>query len=175
MSFTPREYRLFISHAWTYDDDYHRVVNRLNDAGDFRWRDLSITRQQAISPDLILPLSNKRLFRELESRIQEADCLVVIAGMYDKHREWVQTEMDLAREYATPIIGVTPWGQERIPIEVQRTAREIVGCTTNSIIAAIKRYSKPVLRLPFLPPPSRPLALRSASIPFITPPPRVRG
>ena len=61
--------------------------------------------------------------------------------MYVNHRRWIQEEIDIAIYYEKPIIGVTPWGQERVPIEVQNVAKEMVGWQTNSIVAAIRRCS----------------------------------
>ena len=33
-----KTYDVFISHAWTYSDDYYRLVNLLNEANNFKWR-----------------------------------------------------------------------------------------------------------------------------------------
>jgi hypothetical protein len=47
--------------------------------------------------------------------------------MYCAHREWIQTEIDIARELGKPIIGIELWGHERTPLEVQNAARKMVG------------------------------------------------
>ena len=61
--------------------------------------------------------------------------------MYVNHRKWIQEEIDIAQSYSKPIIGVIPWGQERVPIEVQKIAEEMVGWQTSSIVDAIRRWS----------------------------------
>ena len=42
---------------------------------------------------------------------------------------------------AAAIIGVKPWGQQRVPLIVQNNASEMVGWNTSTIISAIRRNS----------------------------------
>ena len=37
-----KTYDVFISHAWSYHDNYYRMVNFLNDAPRFNWRNYSV-------------------------------------------------------------------------------------------------------------------------------------
>ncbi|MCC8422878.1 hypothetical protein [Photorhabdus thracensis] len=39
----------------------------------------------------------------------------------------MQEEIKIAQSYNKPIIGIIPWGQERIPTEIQYIAKEMVG------------------------------------------------
>lgn len=41
--------------------------------------------------------------------------MLVIAGMYVNYKYWIQKEMEIAGTYNKPLIGIIPWGQERIP------------------------------------------------------------
>ena len=61
--------------------------------------------------------------------------------MYVAHRYWLQTEIELAQKYNKPIVGIKPWGQERVPLEVQNAANVIVGWNTDSIVKAVRIYS----------------------------------
>ena len=76
---------------------------------------------------------------ELDNQIRPASCVLIISGMYAAYSDWIQSEIDIAQAYSKPIIGILPRGQERVPQVVQRAAKEMVGWTTTSIIAAIKR------------------------------------
>ena len=78
---------------------------------------------------------------ELDEQIRPVNCVIVISGMYVAYRYWIQTEINIASRYVKPIIGVKPWGQERIPQEVQDVASEMVGWNTDSIVSAISRHS----------------------------------
>ena len=37
-----KTYDLFISHAWKYNEDYYRLVDMLNNAPNFKWRNYSV-------------------------------------------------------------------------------------------------------------------------------------
>jgi hypothetical protein len=61
-----------------------------------------------------------------------------IAGMYAAHRFWIDKEIAIAQYYNKPIVGVVPWGQERIPESVQFAAHKMVRWNTESIVGAIR-------------------------------------
>ncbi len=92
-----------------------------------------------VLPNPVLKRSYRSVPIEVEARIREADCVLVLAGMYGWWSAWIQSEIESARDNRKPIIGVEPHGQERIPQEVQNAAREMVGWRSESIIAAIRR------------------------------------
>lgn len=50
-------------------------------------------------------------------------------------------EIDIASEYNKPIVGIKPWGQQKVPTAVQNVAKTMVGWNTDSIIKAIREYS----------------------------------
>ncbi len=87
------------------------------------------------------PVGDRRLKQELDDQIRPAQCVVVIAGMYAAYRKWIQYEIDKAQEWGKPIIGLRPWGAERIPQEVVNAADEMVYWNTSSIVDAIRRRS----------------------------------
>lgn len=129
-------YHLFISHAWQYDADYHRLVNLLENAPRFEWRNYSVPEHDPLEANSIHKLS-----AALKSQIRPVSVVLIISGMYVNYREWIQYEIDVALHYAKPIIGIRPWGSERIPKGVQSVADVMVGWNTNSIVAAIKKYT----------------------------------
>lgn len=133
-------YNVFISHAWRYHDDYDRLVKLLNSAPYFSWRNYSVPRHDpAIDPDT--PAGDRQLRRELDNQIRPVNCVLIISGMYAAYRHWIQVEIDIAKGYKKPIVGLIPIGQDRIPAEVQQVAREMVGWRTDSVINAIRKWS----------------------------------
>jgi len=133
-----RIYDLFISHAWKYDDDYDRLVRMLEGAANFLWRNLSVPRHDPLFPPTSI-VGRARLHSALDEQIRRAQCVLVIAGMYAHHRDWIQTEIDIANGYHKPIVAVEPWGQLMIPASVRVAADEIVGWRTERIVGAIRR------------------------------------
>jgi hypothetical protein len=140
-------YGLFISHAWDYALAYEGVVRLLNADINLKWKNLSIPIENPIRMLPLLPKSNRTILKELEERIKESDALLVLAGMYFAHSGWIQSEIEIARDFGKPIIGVKPRGQERIPAALQSFACELVGWTTESMVRAIRNYAKPSNRV----------------------------
>ena len=61
--------------------------------------------------------------------------------MYYNHREWMQFEIDYAKEKGKPIVAVKPYGNEIVPVEIENVADIVVNWNTNSIVSAIREYS----------------------------------
>jgi hypothetical protein len=71
------------------------------------------------------------------------DVFLIIAAMYAAHSDWIDFELQFARRIGRPIIGIATRGGERIPLAIQNAAKEIVGWTGGSIVAAIRRHALP--------------------------------
>jgi len=131
-----KTYRVFISHAWTHNEDYYRLTKMLDEAPNFSWQNYSVPEH-----DPLHRKTKEELIQALNNQIGPTNVVIVLAGMYVLYREWILREIDIAVKMNKPIIGVKPWGSERIPQDVQDVAKEIVGWNTLSITNAIKRWS----------------------------------
>jgi hypothetical protein len=129
-----RRYNVFISHAWNYDEDYYRVETFLTEAPNFDWRNLSVP-----SHDGIDARNTTELEQRLRDQMRAADVFMIISGMYVAHSDWIDFEIAFARRIGRPIIGMLPWGSVRVPQAVQAAAVEMVGWSSGSIVAAIRR------------------------------------
>jgi len=132
---TLRKYKVFISHAWDYDPDYWRVVRFLNDAPFFEWENTSVPQHD--------PIKSPHLEYHLRKRMRGSDIFLIVSGMYAAHRDWIEFEVDFARRIGLPVVGITKWGGERIPLIIQRGTREQVGWNGASIVTAVRRHAKP--------------------------------
>jgi len=135
-----KTYDIFISHAWTYGKHYDGVVQFLDNANNFRYRNYSAPAHRPVVP-LRTRTSNRRVTEALYNKIRPVNCVLVIAAIYASHRDWIQTELDLASELCKPIIGIAPYGQINLPNSVVRTADEIVRWRQSSIVDAIRYWS----------------------------------
>ena len=131
-----KNYRLFISHSWDYNDEYNRFVNLIKDESYFQWQNYSIPDHNPLGTK-----TDRELKEALTRKIRPVNLVIILAGMYINHSKWIQIEMNIARSLSKPMIGIMPWGSQRIPQEVQNIAKEMVGWNTNSIISAIRRNS----------------------------------
>lgn len=130
-------YNIFISHSWGYGSDYETLVGFLNNYRCFSWKDYSVPKD-----DPIHHATTKILLRSaLRRHIAPASCVLVPAGVYCSYSGWIEEEIEMAQEMDKPIIGVRPWGAERISSLVQENADVIVGWNSDSIVNAVIDYS----------------------------------
>lgn len=133
-----RNYDIFISHAWQYNDAYYRLEALLKAAPYFQYRNYSVPRHDPlVFPGT--PIGQAKLASMLDAQIRPVQCVLIIAGMYAAHRYWIDKEIAIAQSYAKPIIGVIPWGQLRVPLAVQAAAHELASWSTVSVVSAIRR------------------------------------
>lgn len=134
------KYNIFISHAWRYSEHYDKVVQWLNEAqreGLITWSNYSVPQHDPlIEPNTIV--GKYKLQSLLENQISPASKIIVLSGMYVAHSDWIDFEIDTSLKYNKYIIGVEPWGQERIPSKVSNSADIMVGWNKNSLINALR-------------------------------------
>ena len=73
----------------------------------------------------------------LKEQIRPASKVLVLSGMYAAYSDWIDFEIDTALDYSKYIIGVKPWGQERIPNKISSNANKMVGWNKSSVVNAI--------------------------------------
>lgn len=133
-----REYKLFISHAWRHSEDYNRLVQFLRDAPNFEFQNLSVPSHAGIDAD-----DTDELKKLLRNQMRPANVFLVIGGMYAAHSDWIDFEIDFSNYIGRPIIGIYPWGSERMPRVIQDAADVMVGWSTKTIVEAIRTYALP--------------------------------
>ena len=129
-------YRIFISHAWSYNAEYYRLVNRLDKAPNFLYANYSVPEHDPVDAN-----NNSKLKEQLRRQIRPVEVVIILGGMYVAYSDWIQFEIDFAESLGKPILGIRPWGAERMPQAVQDAADEIVGWNTPTIVRAIRRLA----------------------------------
>lgn len=78
----------------------------------------------------------------ISKQIAPAQAVLVLGGMYAAHSNWVDYEIRQAQRMRKVIIGIRPWGQERVPQIVQDASIcDPVGWNRASVIQAVKAYT----------------------------------
>lgn len=139
---TPRTYNIFISHSWTYHDEYKRFENLLKQAPNFNFINHSVPKD-----DPIHNANNTAELRVAISReVQKSEVVIVLAGVYSTYSKWINIELDIASgerlfETKKPVLAVEPYGSERTSSVVKERANLIVGWSSQSIVDAIKKLA----------------------------------
>lgn len=131
------EYRIFVSHSWEYSEEYENLINLLEEASHFEYRNYSVPEEDKIEAN-----TDKELEEELrEGQIEPASIVIALAGLYSTYSDWIGREIRIAEEENKPILGIEPWGSERTSDYVEAKADDMVGWNTESIIEAIRDMS----------------------------------
>ena len=127
-------YNLFISHSWTYSDDYYRLVGLLDSAPYFLYKNYSVPKD-----DPIHNAPNTSMLREaIKEQIRPTSCVLILAGVYAEYSKWINIEIELTKSMGKKIIAIEPWGSERTSIVVKNASDRVVKWNTNSIVSTIK-------------------------------------
>jgi len=131
-----KEYSIFISHSWSYPDDLKNLRNLLNDRGYF-----NVSFEEASADEPINSANAAYIKQRLKQKIENSNIVLGIAGMYASYSEWMEWELNKAVELCVPIVGVVPYGQERVSTTVSSRSKEVVRWNTESIVAAIRKWA----------------------------------
>ena len=129
-------YKIFISHAWEYNTDYYRLIDRLDMTPNFLYANYSVPKHDPVDAN-----NNKKLAEELRQQIRPVEVVIILGGMYVAYSNWIQFEIDFAQYLDKPILGVKPWGAQRMPQAVQNEANEVVGWNAQTIAKAIRELT----------------------------------
>lgn len=132
------DYRIFISHAWKYGEEYMRLVQLLDQAPNFSYYNYSAPKERPL--ELTSEWASKsEIQRAISNKIGKSQIELVLGGMYADYHDWMQYEVDEAKRMGKPILLIKPWGQTMIPRYLQDVADDMVGWNTDSIVSAIRR------------------------------------
>lgn len=132
-----KTYKLFISHRWEYDNLLQNLKDLLNERGYFSAEYYQFEKNCPCYSEKASVIK-----ANITKRLKETDVVLAIAGVSASYSEWMQWEMDKALELGLNIVGVIPRGNERISQEVYKRSVEDVRWNTESVVNAIKKYSK---------------------------------
>lgn len=129
--------RVFVTHCFEEDPDYHRVFEYMESATNFFYVNVS-------SPDSLPAGGGKEAVKEeLLKQIRLSECIVVLSGLYATNREWLQYQMDAAQANEKPLVVIEPFGGiEDVPAAVSERADETVGWNERNIVDAIRRQAR---------------------------------
>ncbi|MBW2059599.1 MAG: TIR domain-containing protein, partial [Deltaproteobacteria bacterium] len=77
-------YRIFISHAWSYNEDYYRLIKYLDEAPSFLYANYSVPKHDP---------AEESLKEALRRQIRPVEVVLIVAGMYANSSDWIQFEM----------------------------------------------------------------------------------
>lgn len=135
-----KQYRIFISHSWTYSDAYDKLIKMLDKDPRFNYKNYSVPKNDPIhnAPNAAL------LEAAIKNQIIFCDVIVILAGVYSSYSKWINKEIDIAKRGFTspkPILAIEPWDSDRTSTIVKINANKIVKWNTSSIVDGIRELA----------------------------------
>lgn len=129
---------MFISHSWTYDDAYEKLVKFFDEHPNFTWVNNSVPKDDPIHN----AKNEAELYAAIKAQIAPVNCVVMLAGVYGTYSKWINKEIQISKTYySKPIIAVEPWASEKTSKIVKDNADEIVKWQSKSIVDAIRNHA----------------------------------
>ncbi|HEX3012854.1 MAG TPA: hypothetical protein VHO92_01095 [Methanobacterium sp.] len=120
-----RIYNIFISHIGQNEDEYDIFMGKLSAAHDFEFKNLGILEKDKITE------------KDLQEQIGPVGIVIILSGLYNKYKNIIKGQIDIANRFGKPIIVIRPYGMENVPPELEEIAVDIVGWNAPCIVEAI--------------------------------------
>jgi hypothetical protein len=128
-------FRLFVSHVWEPDEEYHRVFEYLESARNFFYSNCGDP-EKSPGPD-------KEARRAvLRREIEQAEVVIFLSRLFGTHPVLLEYQLNAALAMNKPIIALAPFGGEGIPEPLAGKADEIAEWDSRSIEDAIRRCAR---------------------------------
>ncbi len=105
-----KTYHLFISHSWTHNDQFNKLVNLLDQAKNFSYHNHSIPKNDPVHDS-----TDKQLSKVIHNKINPCGIVIVLAGVYAEYSKWIDKEIKIAKSGFSkpkPILAIRPWTNE---------------------------------------------------------------
>ena len=135
-----KTYNLFISHSWSYSDQYDQLIKLLNQRGYFSFKDYSVP----VNDPIHNARNDAELRKAIRNHMSSCHAVLILAGVYATYSKWINIEIDLAKGgfvEGKPVIAIRPWASERMSEPVRLAADRTVGWNTNSVVDAIRELA----------------------------------
>ena len=136
------DYRIFISHAWRYGDEYDRLVSLLNSSPWFSYYNYSAPKEKPLALSSS-HASSHEIAQAITAKIQRAQVVLVIGGMYTLYHDWMKYEVDEALRMGKPVIAIMPRGSSY----ACRSARQSNSCSRLEYRFYYRRHPRTCLTL----------------------------
>ena len=128
--------RVFVAHPFSETEDYLRVFEYLESSHNFYYRNVSVP-----DPKYLADVEGART--ELRRQIGLAEVVIIPAGLYKPHQEWVEFELHCARGLDKPIIVLEFFGlKDKLPAQLEALSDERIEWNERSIADAIRRQAR---------------------------------
>jgi hypothetical protein len=128
-------FKIYVSHVWEPDEEYHRVFEYLESARNFFYKNCS-------DPENSPGNDREAMRARLRQEIEQAEVVIFLSRLFDAHPALLEYQLNAALVMKKPIIVMAPFGAEGIPDLLAAKADEISEWDSRSIEDAIRRCAR---------------------------------
>lgn len=128
-------YRIFVSHAWAPEHEYHRVFEYLESASNFYYKNCS-------NPETGAGQGKEALQAAMRQQIESAEVVILLSSLARANPEWMNFQLHAALAMKKPIIVMEPFGGEEIDPVLAEKADAMARWEARSIEDAIRMCSR---------------------------------
>jgi hypothetical protein len=129
--------RLYVTHAFATNADYHRVFEYLESSTNFFYRNFSV-------PDYVPTTGGKEALKEeYRTQLKLTEIVVATSSLYFDNEYWTTYQLDVAQANNLPVVVLEPFGvSQKVPQELAKRAAEVLGWDGRVIVDAIRRHAR---------------------------------
>lgn len=128
-----KEVNIFISHSWSYSENYKAIVGLLDKTG-IHYKNYSVPKDDPIHN----AKNDKELYEAIDNKLKHASVVLILAGVYATYSKWINKEIEIAKKRGKKIIAIEYWGAEKTSTKVKDNADIIIRWQSSSLKKAIK-------------------------------------
>ena len=134
-------YSVFVSHGWLPENGTERLYGllenyRIRHVPEFAFNLLSVSKDDPVQN---IP-SKKALVAAIEQKMKDSACLVILTGLFDDYKKWIDIELDAAKKLNKPIILVEAAAWMKASTKEKRSATATVKWDAKELGEAIQAH-----------------------------------
>lgn len=130
---------IFIVHGWENSPHIHKLTELLDRANEFD-KEFAYVNHGNFDRSVLRDEMLKDLNLALKEQMNEADVALVMTDIYQDHKEWIDKEINLAKELNMPVLLIRSYENRETPPQLEEKADEIVVFDPEEIMKEIKNY-----------------------------------
>jgi hypothetical protein len=129
--------RVYVAHTFQQDEDYLRVFEFLEGVDRFFY--LNVSKPESVPGSGGMEAIKEELIRQ----IKECEAVVIPAATYERNRDLVRFQMDVADANEKPMIAVRPFGGvAETPKDLLDRVNEHIEWNSREIADALRRQAR---------------------------------
>ena len=129
--------RVYVTHSFASNSDYHRVFEYLEAVPNLFYRNCSV-------PEHPPSVGGKEALKEeYRTQMKMAEVVIVLSSLYVENEFWTSYQMDAAQASNLPLIAMEPFGvNAKVPAELAKRAAAVVGWNERLIVDAVRKQAR---------------------------------